>query len=225
MSFAGFPRATFKFLEGLARDNSKACFDAHRDDYESFYVEPAKHFVAAIGPKLRVISKTVNFVAKVNGSIFRIQRDTRFSKDKAPYKTHLDFWFWEGEHRGWDAPGYFLRLTPKEMIIGAGMHRFEAKPLAAYRNAVLAEGSGKRLEKIAAALDGLTLGGATRKSVPRGFDAAHPRSRFLMHDGLFALHEGPLPRSVFSQAFVNECLGHFRRAAPIAKWLMEFVVT
>jgi uncharacterized protein (TIGR02453 family) len=187
-------------------------------------VEPAKLFVAAMGPRLKTISKTVNFAAKVNGSIFRIQRDTRFSKDKAPYKTHLDFWFWEGEHRGWDAPGYFLRLTPKEMMIGAGMHRFEPKPLAAYRDAVLAEASGKRLAKIAATLGDLTLGGATRKSVPRGFDAAHPRSRFLLHDGLFAMHEGPLPKSVHGGEFVDECVDLFRRAAPVARWLLENVI-
>src|SRR5262245_18922734 len=159
MAFDGFPAGTFKLLDGLARDNSKAGFDEHRDDYDQFYVEPAKSFVEAIWPKLKAISKTVNVAPKINDSIFRIQRDVRFSKDKRPYKTHLDFWFWEGDNRGWNTPGYYLRLAPSELVIGAGMHRFEAKELAAYRNAVIADASGRQLAKIAAALDGLTLGG------------------------------------------------------------------
>jgi uncharacterized protein (TIGR02453 family) len=224
MSFTGFPVATFEFLEGLARNNSKDWFDAHRADYEACYVAPAKAFVDAIGPKLRALSKTVKFEPKINGSIFRINRDVRFSKDKRPYKTDLDLWFWEGEKRGWDAPGFFLRLTPKTMYAGAGMHHFSTPDLlAAYRNAVVDDKAGAALAKIVAGLGELRLGEATRKTVPRGFDAAHPRASLLLHDGLHALLEQPLPRSVHSVAFVDTCLDVFRRAAPVSRWLTEHV--
>ena len=116
MSFTGFPPETFAFLAGLEKNNSKEWFEAHRGDYEAYHVGPAKLFVAAIGPRLKAISKTVNAEPRVNGSIFRINRDVRFSKDKRPYKTTLDLWFWEGDKRGWDSPGFFLRLMPKAMI-------------------------------------------------------------------------------------------------------------
>lgn len=79
---------------------------------------PAKAFVEAIGPKLKAISKTLNAEPHVNGSIFRLNRDVRFSKDKSPYKTTLDLWFWEGSERSWETPGYFLRLMPKTFIAG-----------------------------------------------------------------------------------------------------------
>jgi uncharacterized protein (TIGR02453 family) len=221
--FAGFPKGTFAFLDGLARHNAKEWFDGHRDDYEHCYLEPALAFVEAIGPRLKTISKTINYAAKVNGSLFRIQRDTRFSKDKRPYKTHLDLWFWDGEDRGWETPGYFLRLTSQEMIVGGGMHKFEPKALARYRQAVITAKPGEALEKIATGLAELRLRGAERKTVPRGFDAAHPRSRFLLHDGLYVMREGPLPKSVRDPTFVEDCFADFHRAAPVVEWLKAYV--
>ncbi len=224
MTFTGFPRATFEFLEGLSAHNNKQWFEAHRSDYEAYYVAPAKLFVEAIGPKLRRISKTVNFEAKINGSIFRINRDVRFGKDKTPYKTHLDFWFWEGDKRGWESPGFFLRLTPAEMIAGAGMHGFSPAQLAAYRAALVDPKAGAALDKVLAGIGKLPVGGAKRKTVPRGFDAKHPRAHLLLHEGLHAFHERPLPKTVHSAAFVEDCLADFRAAAAISKWLMAHVV-
>jgi len=220
MGFTGFPRETFEFFSELAAHNEKDWFDAHRGDYEAFYVAPAKLFVEAIGPRLKAISKTVNCEPKINGSIFRINRDVRFSKDKRPYKTHLAFWFWEGAKRSWEAPGFFLQLTPSTLLTGAGLHAFSPQQLARYRAALIDGKAGAELEKIIAALDGPVLGGANRKTVPRGFDAKHSRAGLLLHDGLYAFQERPLPKTVHSAAFVDDCLTAFRAAAPVSKWLL-----
>src|SRR4051812_41470761 len=83
--FAGFPKETFRFLAGIEKNNKKEWLDERREEYEAYYVAPARAFVAAIGPKLQQISAGIQFEPKVNGSLFRIQRDTRFSKDKTPY--------------------------------------------------------------------------------------------------------------------------------------------
>ena len=77
MPFTGFPPETFTFLKGLKANNSKVWFEAHRGDYEQFHLAPAKAFVEAIAPGLKKISKDVHAEAKVNGSIFRINRDIR----------------------------------------------------------------------------------------------------------------------------------------------------
>ena len=224
MSFAGFPEQTFKFLSGIARNNSKSWFDAHRGDYEAYYVALAKAFVEAIGPRLASISKTVNFEPRINGSIFRLNRDVRFSKDKRSYKTHLDLWFWEGEKRGWDAPGFFLRLSPSTMYAGAGMHHFSPPQLAAYRAAVVDGKAGAALERIIAGLGYLRLGEPSRKTVPRGFDAGHPRAGLLLHEGLHAGVEEPLPKIVHDADFVDACVDTFRQGAPLSKWLTAHVV-
>src|SRR5260221_10821973 len=215
MIFTGFPRQTFEFLKGLEANNSKAWFEAHRGEYEAYHLAPSRSFVAAIGPGLRKISRTVNAEPKVNGSIFRINRDIRFSKDKRPYKTTLDLWFWEGDKRSWEALGFFLRLLPNAMILGAGLHQFSPGQLQAYRQAVIDPKAGAELERVIKGLGELRLGEGTRKKVPRGFDAEHPRGPLLLHDGLHAFWEGPLTKSVHSAKFTDDCLEKFRQAVPV----------
>src|SRR5262245_42696449 len=122
MSFSGFPPSTIRFLAGLSKSNDKRWFDAHRDDYERSFIDPARAFVEALGPHLKKLDRGIQAVPKVNGSILRIHRDVRFSKDKRPYKDHLDLWFWSGANRGWDGSGFFFRLSPKRLILGAGTH-------------------------------------------------------------------------------------------------------
>lgn len=224
--FAGFPKVTFDFLRGIAEHNEKAWFDDHRAEYDAGYVEPARAFVAALGPELRKISKGVSFEPKVNGSLFRIQRDVRFSKDKTPYKTHLDLWFWEGERRGWDSPGFFFRMFERTIMIGAGMHGLQKESLDRYRQAVLDPKAGKALERLVVEIESrgdLKVGGATRAKVPRGFDPEHPRAKLLLHEGLFAHHEGKVPKEAKSAVFVAWCAERYARCAPIVKWLHAHV--
>jgi uncharacterized protein (TIGR02453 family) len=226
MTFAGFPKGTAAFLRGLTKNNDKAWFDAHREAYEADYVEPAKNFLAAIGPRLRKISPTVAFEPKVNGSLFRINRDVRFSKDKTPYKNHLDLWFWHGDRRGWGSPGFFFRMFSDRLILGSGMHMFEKPQLQAYRSAVIDERAGKALAKTVdrvRAAGPYEIGGASRKSVPRGFDPDHPRAGFLLHEGLFASLDTRPGKITETPEFLAYCLAHFAAMWPISRWLLDEV--
>jgi uncharacterized protein (TIGR02453 family) len=223
--FSAFPIETLRFLSGLQRNNSKEWFEANRDLYEAGYVAPARDFVEAFGPRLRKISPAVKYEAKINGSIARINRDVRFSKDKRPYKDHLDLWFWHGEKRGWDRPGFFLRITPERLFLGAGMHRLEGKMLDDFRAAVLADKSGSALVAAIAdvkAAGPYEIGGVTRKTVPRGFDAAHERAGLLLHEGLHAGVDLPSDAATVP-GFADAAYGHFAAAWPISKWLLAEV--
>ncbi len=226
MAFDGFPAGTLTFLRGLAAHNDKAWFQAHRDDYQAFYVEPALAFIAAIAPRLQKISRSIKAEPRVNGSLFRINRDVRFSKDKSPYKTHLDMWFWAGERRGWDSPGCFFRMFHDRLILGAGMHGFEKQALDAYRAAVL---DGKRGRALVGVIDAVraagpyAIGGATRKQVPRGFDAGHERAALLKHDGLYATYEARIPKEARTAKFVDFCAGHFAAMWPLARWIEDAI--
>jgi uncharacterized protein (TIGR02453 family) len=221
-SFSGFSPDGLRFLEGLAANNNKAWFDAHRAAYDESLIEPAKAFVEAIGPRLRRFAPNVQSEPRVNGSIMRINRDVRFSKDKSPYKTTFDMWFWEGQDRGWDIPGFFFRLEPKRLILGAGQHHLDKEKLDRFREAVVNDKTGRALVK---ALDRVresgpySVYGAERKTVPRGFDAAHPRASLLLHEGLFASFEAPPPHELATPKFVEFCAGHFRAMAPFNAWL------
>jgi len=222
-AFAGFPREGLEFLEGLAQGNTREYFDAHRDTYQSALMQPAKDFVIALGEELAVrVSPGIRAEPRINGSILRINRDTRFSSDKRPYKDHIDFWFWEGEGPSRERPGLFMRLRPGTVTLGAGMHRFEAPALAAYRAAVADDARGRALEEALDAstrLRGTTVGGLAYKRIPRGFDADHPRAELLRHAALYVSGEWKLPRTVSGPAFVGWTAERLERLAPVERWL------
>lgn len=223
MTFTGFPKETFAFLAGLEKNNTKAWFEAHREDYETCHLAPAKAFVTAIAPGLKKISKTAHAEARVNGSIFRINRDIRFAKDKRPYKTTLDLWFWEGETRGWEAPGFYVRLTPTRFIAGAGLHQFSPAQLKAWRAALDDNKAAAALKKVLDGVGDLQLGEASRKRLPKGVPEDHPRAALFLHDGLALMRDGPLPGSVHTAKFVDDCLAVFARAAPVNGWLARYI--
>jgi uncharacterized protein (TIGR02453 family) len=226
LMFSGFPKGTFTFLRGLSRDNSKVWFDAHRKEYELYYMEPARQFVAALGPRLMEIEPGVRYEPKVNKSIFRINRDIRFSKDKTPYKDHIDLWFWLGDHKGWDTGGFFIRITPRDLILGAGIHYFEKERLRAFRNSILDSGKGYALAAILKSLEkqkGYQIGGARRKTIPKGFDPSHERSSMLLYEGLTVMFETRHPAQIASKDFIRYCYTHFKRMAPLNAWLQEAV--
>jgi uncharacterized protein (TIGR02453 family) len=224
--FTGFPKQTLSFLAGLAAHNEKAWFDAHRDDYERYYLAPSKSFVVATGEKLARFAPKVNAEPRVNGSLSRINRDIRFSKDKSPYKTHLDLWFWEGGKRGWDCSGFYFRLMPDSLFLGAGIHVFEAQPLALFREAVLDPKKGKAAEKAIAETRkaGYEVGGLEYKKVPRGLPEDHPRAELLKYKGLYTMLDLKVPKELGSAKLVDLCAGHYQKMAPLHRWLASVVV-
>ncbi len=107
-------------------------------------------------------------------------------------------------------------------MLGAGMHRFEKPALERFRLAVLDAKAGRALDDAASrvrAAGAYDIGGATRKTVPRGLPADHARAAWLLHEGLHAGLEVPLPREARSAHFVDWCEAHFRATAPIVRWL------
>ena len=216
-----FPEATRVFLEGIAANNDKAWFETNRALYEAGYVEAGKAFVSAMTPKLLAISPDVHAEPRINGSIMRINRDVRFSKDKRPYKTHLDFWFWHGEKKGWNCPGFYLRITPETVFTGTGMHQFDKELLDSYRHAVVLPRSGKALQAAIAtvrAAGDYEIGEKTRKKPPRGFEVDADRAELLLYEGLTATKT--LPGSVaFEAGFSDLCATHFSATWPVCQWL------
>ncbi len=216
--FEGFPKETFAFLKGLSKNNKKPWFVAHEDDYDDFYLAPAKAFIDAMVPRLRKVSKAIG-----GGGAMRIYRDTRFSKDKRPYKDHLDIFFWEGKKKSWDVPGFYMRVMKDSVWLGVGMYSFaDPKQLARFRNAVADSKRGKELARLVAKLEkmGYEVGGRELKTVPRGFDPEHERAELLKHKGLYAMVETE-PRDAQKKNFVGTCVGHFEKLEPLNAWLRE----
>ena len=224
--FVGFSAAGIEFLNNLRSNNNKAWFDAHKDDYIKFLRNPATIFVAAMGEKLQTIAPEIRFDTRTNGSgsLMRINRDTRFSEDKAPYKTNIAMMFWEGPGKKMEHPGFGMQIGIDEAGLMAGVFGFSKPMLTAYREAVADDKMGKKLQ---AALDAVrnagdyTINGEHYKRVPRGYDSDHPRADLLRYAGLWA-SSPPIPVEVVTRPeFLDTCFEHFRNMAPIQRWLVD----
>ena len=220
-----FPPETLHFLTGITANNEKAWFEANRALYDQGYVAAGKAFVEAIGPRLAELAPGVRYEPRIGGSMMRINRDIRFSKDKRPYKTHLDLWFWLGERRGWDNPGFWFRMTPDGVQLGSGIHAFDKPMLESFRQSVIHPRSGRTLAELAQSLKagGYEIGGLTRKRPPAGFSTEPERAHFLLHEGLYAATSLPVAAAL-SEGFADVVLAHFQATASLNNWLATEVV-
>lgn len=227
-TFQGFPQEAIDFLAGLAANNNKEWFEAHKQMYQTHIVAHAPAFVAALGERLKRISPGIEYDTRTNGSgsMMRIYRDTRFSQDKTPYKDHVAFAFWEGRQKKMENPGFGFQFGVEGGGLYAGMWGFSPEMLTAYRNAVIDESHGAALT---AAIDAVRkagnypVQGEHYKRVPAGFPADHPRADLLKYNGLHVFAPPIPPAVVASPQLVDVCFEHFRNMAPVQQWLVRLV--
>ncbi len=221
-----FPSDTLGFLDELRSNNAKAWFDANRQRYQAAYVDASKAFVEAAAPVLAGIVPGIQAEPRVLGSIFRINRDTRFSTDKRPYKDHLDFWFWEGDRKA-AVSGLFVRISPDVVGVGAGSHGFDKTALGRYRAAVVDDDARAELVDAVGGVEkaGYPIDGETYKRVPTGYsvDADGPAARFLRHRALFVHHDEPADLALDAGRLLPTLDRHWRLLAPLHRWLVTHV--
>ncbi len=221
-----FTTKTFAFIRELAANNDRDWFKARQDRFEAEVREPALDFIEDFGKELRKVSKHFNADPRpVGGSLFRIQRDTRFSKDKTPYKTHVGIHFRHVATRDdVHAPGYYLHLEPGgNSFAGVGLWR----PATANAYAIRAkiddeQGRWKRATRSKRFTDTYTLEGDTLVRPPKGYDDDHPLIEDLKRKDFLATT--PLKQSeVTSGDFLATYAGTVRTAGPFMKFLCEAV--
>ncbi len=228
-AFDGFPPALMDFYRDLSANNDTAWFDAHKSLYRDKVLAPAQDFVVAMGQRLQTLAPGIVYDTRINGagSIFRIYRDLRFSKDKTPYKTFLGIFFWEGSAKKMESPGFYFQIAPSHVLLAAGMHQFPRAALEKYRQAVVDQKQGRALLQ---AVEDVTrdgpyqIGGSHYKRVPRGYDSQHPNAGWLLHDGLYAQFEvDPVPPVVFTPEIVDYSYRVFESMLPIHRWLVSLL--
>ena len=223
MAFSGFDEDTLDFLADLRANNSKEFFTDNRSRYDAM-METGKVFVTEAGKSLSKIAPEVHAEPKVNGSIFRINRDIRFSKDKTPYKDTFDFWFWEGERKG-ALSGFYARISPDEFGVGVGAHGMDSGAIKRFRRAVADKDSGAELAKLSAKIEkaGIEIGSKHYKRYPKGLDDTGPASEFLLYNSLSAYVAQDPAIVEDGKALMASCRTTWRKLSPIHKWLMANV--
>lgn len=223
-TFNGFSKETIKFYVNLSKNNDKAWFEKHRDEFDEFVLEPARVFVHDMGVRLKKLSPGIQADPRIDKSIFRIYRDIRFSKDKSPFKTNLGIFFWEGNGPKMERQGFYLHIEPRGIMIACGKHTFPKHVLAAYRESVVHPDHGKRLDGLIKKItkdNSYTVGGEHYKKVPRGFDPSHKNAGYLRHSGLYLLYNAPVPPEFFTPKFLEFCFKRWSEMFPVYQWLKE----
>ncbi len=219
-----FTPKLFKFLRDLAANNERDWFKAHQDEYEQHVREPALEFVNDFAGPLRKISP--HFVAdsrKVGGSLFRIQRDTRFSKDKTPYKTNTGVHFRHEAASNVHAPGYYMHIAPEGSYIGIGIWRPETKVAYAIRGHIDEnQAAWKKATTAKRFTDVFTMEGDRLKRPPKGYDEDHPLIEELKRKDFIASTRVP-QSAITSDHFLEDFAGYCKRATPMMKFLCEAV--
>jgi uncharacterized protein (TIGR02453 family) len=210
-SFQGFHPEAITFFEQLARDNSKAFWDAHRGTYDEHVRAPMK----ALERSLEGLFGT--------GHLYRPNRDLRFTKDKRPYKENAAISFGGRGPRA--VAGRHVHLDASGVFVAIGAYRLEGEVLAAYRRAVADPKVGGRLEEIVAELRAkdYIVHGEELKRVPHGFEADHPRAALLRHKGLAAVRRWPVEPWLFTPEAGDRILQVFADGEALVTWLRRHV--
>ena len=208
-----FSPATLKFLRELRDNNDREWFAENKQRYERDVRDPAMRFIADFGPRLERIAP--HLVADPRKSMFRIYRDTRFSRDKSPFKTHVGIHFFhERSKAAASVPGFYLHIQPGESFAAAGIWHPDPASLAKVRGAIAAKSPDwLRIKK-----SKLPIEGGSLKRPPRGFPADHPLIDDLKRTDFVTsvrLSDADLTGNGFMAAFSKSC----RKMVP----LVEFV--
>lgn len=215
-----FTPKLFEFLEDLADNNNRTWFKANQQTYEDVVREPALEFINDVGDVMGKISK--HFVAdsrKVGGSLFRIQRDTRFAKDKAPYKENTGMHFRHVMAKDVHAPGFYINLQPRQCYMGLGLWRPETKVAYQIREGIDQNPAGwKRASRGKKFLETFTIEGDSLTRPPKGYSDDHPLIEDLKRKDFIASRR-LTQRQVTSDHFLEDFMDYARAGSPYMQFL------
>ncbi|GAC1650789.1 MAG: DUF2461 domain-containing protein [Gemmatimonadaceae bacterium] len=223
--FAGFRPQTFAYLRRLARNNNKAWFESHRDEYEREVRAPLAAFVEAID--IWLADAAPELVGHPRRSLFRIHRDVRFARDKAPYKTNAACWFYHRDagrgvgsvaHGG---AGLYLHVADKDCYVGGGIWMPPAPTLARIRDRLVEDYEGFEATIITAAFRRPFRGlsdDAVMTRVARGYSPTHPAAQWLRYRSFTA--SAQLSRAeVTSHRLIDTAVRRYTVLLPLVRWL------
>jgi uncharacterized protein (TIGR02453 family) len=214
----------FLFLSELKENNNRVWFQANKNRYENDVKDPLLTFIAAFAERAPEISTSIMVIPRVQGgSLFRIYRDVRFSKDKTPYKTGAGLHFRHKRGKDVHAPGYYLHLEPGEVFAGCGIWKPNTETVTKIRTKIATHPDqwlnitqDKKFKKT------FTIGGDSLKRPPKGFDPDHPLIEDLKRKDYLAsivLNEKIVGEPDFLDYYVKLC----KTAAPFMEFLTRAV--
>ena len=222
--YVGFNTQCIAFLEELSSNNNRAWFKENKSRYEELVLDIALRFIQSMQDPLAVFAP--HFVAtptRVGGSLMRVYRDTRFSKNKIPYKTNIGIQFRHELAKDVHSPGYYVHIEPGTVFLGAGMWRPDSEPLRNIRERIAAKPADwKRTMADTAFKRHFKLGGESLQRPPRGFDKEHECIEDIKRKSFIAVKEMGAD-ACLNPRFQQQVETAFKNAGPYMKFLCKAV--
>lgn len=217
-----FPKQTIKFLQELSHNNNREWFNSNKERYEELVRTPALNFISTMEPAIHRISPYIDSSArKVGGALMRVHRDTRFGKDKTPYKTNIGIQFRHVRGKDVHAPGFYLHIEPGDVFLGAGIWRPDSLHLKAIRLLIDEHpAEWKALKKKVLGKGDFRFSGESLKKAPKGFSPDHPDIEDLNRKDFIAIQNLP-PTSVHDRQFHKLMAKQLRTTTPLMKFLCD----
>lgn len=226
MSSPDFVKNTEKFLSRLERNNNREWFEEHRKDYENQFLYPAQEFVLELGSLLSEKCPGITAIPQVDKSIFRLHKDVRFSKGKAPYKTNLGLLFWEGNRKRVECPGFYFHIEPGRLMLGSGIYIFSKELLAKFRTVVSDYSIAKELDSVVKQITSggrYYIGEKNYKRIPKGYEAGYEYSDYYLYSGFYAGYEVQGLEEIYDKDAAELTLKIFRDFMPLHEWLVKYL--
>ena len=216
----GFTSATTKFLNELRNNNDRDWFNANKHRYEEDVVAPALNFIAAMATRLQRISPHFRAIPKkTGGSLMRVYRDTRFAKDKTPYKINIGIQFRHELGKDVHAPGFYVHVEPKDVFLAAGIWHPEPRVLAQIRETIVDNPSAWRKARDDKQFSArFALRGDSLKRPPRGFTVDHPSIEDLKRKDFIAVQQLGA-KQIYDSKFADEVQRSFVATKPLMRFL------
>jgi uncharacterized protein (TIGR02453 family) len=219
--FHGFPPESLAFMAGLRKHGTKAWFEARKEVYRRSILEPSRAFVVEMGEHLQALVPGIHAVPKVNGSLFRIYRDSRFHRDEM--KDHIGFVFWQGSGKRMQSASFYFHFDAETLFFAAGIRRFKPELLAVYRDTIRDEKSRASLHAILETLraKGYDLPQPRYKRYPRGFHAGMPHAYLALFDSMYAYTERTPDRAFFTEALPAMAYDIYEEMYALQQWVYD----
>jgi uncharacterized protein (TIGR02453 family) len=209
VTFTGFGKGATAFYEELAANNSRDWWLAHKRRYEDEVRRPMEELLQDVAAEFG------------EAKLFRPNRDTRFSKDKSPYKLNIAAVIF-GEEGG----SVYVSLGADGLHVGGGGYHLDRDQLARYRAAVDADASGTELMSIAATLRKAkadVTSHSSLKTAPRGYTADHPRIDLLRQDGVIGMWSHRSGQWLARRTALDRVVSGWRALQPLNDWMAAHV--
>jgi len=222
--YATFKPETLRFLNQLAKNNNREWFAENKSRYEEQVLDVALNFIQSMHDPLGKIAPHFTAIPKrMGGSLMRVYRDTRFSKNKTPYKTNIGIQFRHEKARDVHSPGYYVHIDPDQVFLGAGMWRPDPDSLAAIRQRIVAKPrEWQRAIDDSGFKRHWRLGGETLTRPPRGFDKEHPLIEDIKRKDFIAVKDLALEDAT-NPRFQQKVETAFAAATPYMQFLCKAV--